>query len=110
MHQIIGHKLRWQNMVCIGMPLRLHVLFGVPVDLALQVTTDQANGALHGSHRVAVGISRHGFKLTIYKGGAIIKIHAWFRKTRCIWARTSDILDLSKLRPEGGSTVSKYCI
>ncbi len=63
-------------MVCIGMPLRLHVLFGVPVDLALQVTAYQANGSLHDSHRVAVGISRHGFKLPVYKGRAIIKIHA----------------------------------
>ena len=97
-------------MVPIGMPLRLHVFFGVPVDLALQVTTDQANGALHDIHRVAVGISGHSLKLAVHKGGAIIKIHAWFRKTRCIWARTSDILNLSKLREEGGPIAAKYCI
>ena len=63
-------------MVRVGVPLGLHIFFGVPMGLALQMAADQTHGPLHYRHRVTIRIAGYGFKLAIHKGGAVIKIHA----------------------------------
>ena len=63
-------------MVLVAVPLGLHIFFGVPMCLALQVAAQQAHGTLHYRHGVAVCIAGYGFKLAIHEGGAVIKIHA----------------------------------
>ena len=76
MQQIVRDQLRQQDMVLVGMPLGLHVLFGVPMCLALQMAADKTHSALHNRHRVAVGIGGNRIKLAVHEGRAVIKIHA----------------------------------
>lgn len=76
MQQIVRYQLRQQDMVLVGMPLGLHVLFGVPMCLALQMAADKTHSALHNRHRVAVGIGGNRGKLAVQEGRAVIKIHA----------------------------------
>ena len=87
MQQIVRDQLRQQDMVLVGVPLGLHVLFGVPMYLALQVAPYKTHSALHHSHRVAVGIGGNRVKLAVDEGGAVIKIHALRLTAPLDWGR-----------------------
>ena len=77
MQQVIGHKLPEHGMVLVAVPVRLHVLFAVPVRLAFQVTANQADRALHNGHGVAIGIAGNGLKRASQEGGAVVEVHVF---------------------------------